>query len=477
MGQTLTQGDRAAEPEVQRRRRAHARTPGTQHSRRRRLHKHTISRVACLVASLEVGFLALASPGLLFPSRYTPSALFLLLLPWPVRWVAHGRLTLRTPLDWPLLGLLAMLPVSVWASTDFARSQPKLWGIILGAAAFYCVVNTTRRERDAERWVWALVTAAVGVSALALVSIEWSHKFHWLFPVYERFPRLSVDIPGTATGRLDANEVGGTLALFLPLTVSLAHAWHRRSPAARWGLRLIAALCALLVAFTLLLTQSRSGIAGAGLGLLVLLVLKTRWVLTLLPIMGWQVWRISQAKGATWLLSWLSATPALRGSQARADVWLRGLYVIRNAPLSGAGLNTFTQVSHARFPYFYLPPDFSVTHAHNNLIQIGVDLGLPGLICYMAFLGLFGWMAWAICHRGEGLPRTVAQGCLTGMLAHQVYGLTDAITLGAKPGVFLWIVMGLVCAVYANLHWRPPKERVAHRGECGRRGPVRSNHG
>lgn len=82
-----------------------------------------------------------------------------------------------------------------------------------------------------------------------------------------------------------------------------------------------------------------------------------------------------------------------------------------------------------------------------------MDLGLPGLVCYLALLGLFGWMAWVIYHKGEGLLRAVAAGSLSGMLAHQVYGLTDAITLGAKPGVFLWMVMGLICGAYVADLW------------------------
>ena len=34
------------------------------------------------------------------------------------------------------------------------------------------------------------------------------------------------------------------------------------------------------------------------------------------------------------------------------------------------------------------------------------------------------------------------------VLAHQVYGLTDAITLGAKPGFLLWMLLGLMAALY-----------------------------
>ncbi len=34
------------------------------------------------------------------------------------------------------------------------------------------------------------------------------------------------------------------------------------------------------------------------------------------------------------------------------------------------------------------------------------------------------------------------------MFAHQVFGVMDAITLGAKPGFILWIILGLVAALY-----------------------------
>jgi len=41
-------------------------------------------------------------------------------------------------------------------------------------------------------------------------------------------------------------------------------------------------------------------------------------------------------------------------------------------------------------------------------------------------------------------------GLFSGMLAHQVYGLSDAITLGAKPGFALWIILGMVAALYTK---------------------------
>jgi len=36
------------------------------------------------------------------------------------------------------------------------------------------------------------------------------------------------------------------------------------------------------------------------------------------------------------------------------------------------------------------------------------------------------------------------------MLAHQVFGLTDAFLLGTKPGVVMWVFMGLIAALYVH---------------------------
>jgi len=37
------------------------------------------------------------------------------------------------------------------------------------------------------------------------------------------------------------------------------------------------------------------------------------------------------------------------------------------------------------------------------------------------------------------------------MLAHQVFGLTDAFLLGTKPGVVMWMIMSLVTGLYLHL--------------------------
>jgi hypothetical protein len=40
--------------------------------------------------------------------------------------------------------------------------------------------------------------------------------------------------------------------------------------------------------------------------------------------------------------------------------------------------------------------------------------------------------------------QTLALGLAGGMLAHGVYGLTDAVALGAKPGFLWWYLLALI---------------------------------
>ncbi|MGB3715174.1 MAG: hypothetical protein WA996_12160, partial [Candidatus Promineifilaceae bacterium] len=56
----------------------------------------------------ELLLLGIAAPVLFFPNRWTPLAFALVFFTWLVRWLAFGRLTHRTPLVVPELGLLIM---------------------------------------------------------------------------------------------------------------------------------------------------------------------------------------------------------------------------------------------------------------------------------------------------------------------------------------------------------------------------------
>ncbi len=64
--------------------------------------------------------------------------------------------------------------------------------------------------------------------------------------------------------------------------------------------------------------------------------------------------------------------------------------MLQDFPFTGIGMGTFTQVADRLYPFFLYAPG-TVEHAHNLFLQVGVDLGLPGLIAWLAIfmIGLF----------------------------------------------------------------------------------------
>jgi len=110
---------------------------------------------------------------------------------------------------------------------------------------------------------------------------------------------------------------------------------------------------------------------------------------------------------------------------------------------------------HVLYPLFLVAPDVDFGHAHNEFLQAGLDLGIPGLIAFIAlYIGAF-WMLANVWKRSPNpqlatfkMQRATILGLGGGLAAHLLYGLTDAVALGAKPGVLFWMLLGLIAGLH-----------------------------
>jgi len=90
-----------------------------------------------------------------------------------------------------------------------------------------------------------------------------------------------------------------------------------------------------------------------------------------------------------------------------------------------------------------------------------LDLGIPGLVAYVALLSVALMMGVDVWRRAqEPWIRATAQGLVCGIVAQQVFGITDAIALGAKIGIFFWLALGLLAAMYRLIWIRASAEQA-----------------
>ncbi len=440
-----------------------------------------ITRFSSLIARLELVLLLLLAPFLIFP-RPDLSPWLLLVIPalWLCRRVARGTWTVRTPLDVPLGILLVMVAVSAGATFDLARSWPKLCGVLLGIGLFYGLVNGVRTERGIWLATSLLLLGGVAIAGLSLVGTRWGARkipllLPFLAPMYERFPRLLQNVPRAEQG-FNANQVGGTLTLFVPLTAALLiqqasdvgrriRTGERISPR-RWlsVLGIVVVLAATLG--VLLLTQSRMSYLAVVGGLLLVLMSGAlgawpRRAAILVAVLGLVLMAYYGPERVGQALFGIPDVEALAGDPSwigRVEVWRRAVRVLRDHPLTGIGFDALFPVVHARYPTFFIPSNQDLTHAHNLYLQVGLDLGLPGLVAFVGLLVAWGWGMRRVGRAGRSpAVRALAVGLFAGLAAQLLFGLADAIALGQKPGLATWAVLGLGTALI--VHFTPSTSR------------------
>lgn len=207
-----------------------------------------------------------------------------------------------------------------------------------------------------------------------------------------------------------------------------------------------------LVAFVL--TQSRGGIAGLTVALLVSVAVAGRarprvlaLILVLVAVgLGYyltykpaHVFQGGEAGG-------LSAT-----SSGRTDEWQVALRIFRGHPLGGVGLGSYraAEPAYATQTFNLSVPQYIVRFqqlAHNMYLQVAAELGAVGLLLFLAILALPLRLAARSLQGFADVPTTL-EFPVRGLLAGVVGMLAAYLFLSADIEKPLWLVLGLLASV------------------------------
>ena len=404
--------------------------------------REAMQRIADIFDSTEIWVIGgVVGLSLVLPDILLPAALLGMIF-MAVRLAA--RRFRRTPVDLFVAGMFILSACSIFVSAKPELTAPQVYRTWTGIGLFYALFHWGKTESRLRNLGWVFLAAAVGLSFFSFISVEWNQeKLPFIsLDLYEQFSVLVND-------SVNPNVLAGSLLIFGVLIVQ-ALLWARlRERSVFW---LLNAVSIPLVGGVLLLTQSRGGLMAFGLGLFILVSLRWRYGwLSWLVIVGVAGWAVSLFE-LPQILDLAFGGQQFQGLSGRTAIWTRGRYILTDFPLTGVGMGMFWDIVSRIYPLGF-EDGRVIHHAHNLFLQVGVDLGFPGLV---AWLGIYLSAIWAgvrtirLAKRdGPAWLEGLAAGLLTALVAAGVHGVFDSVLWGmVRTAPLLWAVWGLTFSVH-----------------------------
>jgi len=401
----------------------------------------------------QVLFMAGLAPFFIFPSL-DRTWILLVVGGWFVfKWKVSGRFLKRTVVDWAMFVLLLQIFISTLGAEDCVLSVPKVTGVLYGILVFYALVEFLNSKKRIKMGLVVFLVGGILLSLVGILGMESlekktnSAKLDFVLSLNEKIPKINFSLPRAEEG-ISPNAVGGTLVLVIPLFFALMIYYRRHKREEKsWALFFWSSLVFfLLEIFILFLTASR----GSWMALTVALAFMV-WIYFLIPKKK-AVW-IGPLLGGVAVLLVLgymalirtenigAAADELEGKyKGRQQAWSVGMRVAKENPLTGLGMNNVRMEEGI---------GYDRAHVHNQMLNIAAELGIPGLMAFLAVLSGVGFMVWRVWWQSrDSWMRAVVLGLAGGQLAHFIWGMGDTITLGGKPGIVFWVSVGLIAGVY-----------------------------
>jgi O-antigen ligase len=307
--------------------------------------------------------------------------------------------------------VLAAAPLFLFPRARYAWVGIVLGGMLVARGA----IGGRILERTPLDWGIGLLAMQIAVSCAVVPNIELS------------LPKVA----GTLLG-INPNALAGSLRFVIPVALVLLFSGKAR--AARIALLGMVSLVFLAVMF-LLQAVSVWLAFFISLGFVGMKKKKRLWIAAGgVLILGF------------FLLSRPARTVIREKFEIRYGLWSTGVTAVQRHPLLGIGMDRLR----------YDPGiGHELVHAHNQLIHTAAELGIPGLAAYLAILIGAGWMCLDVSKRARAAwMRDSVRGLGAGQLAFLIFGMGDAIPLGGKNGVFFWVSLALIAAMYNYVNRR-----------------------
>ena len=358
---------------------------------------------------------------------------------WIVKMTAAKQLLLkRTPFD-ELIALLVILSAaSIAVSPDRGFSFYNYYHLMgRYILLYYLVINNINSLPQVQRLVWSVMVSALLVACYGFY--QYVHgvdisNFQWVDG--EQFPDLKVRIFSTLQ---NPNLLAGFLVVVMSLAVGQGLYDERIAD------KILMFMLITVLGICLVLTYSR----GAWLSIVVVAAIcgrfynrKVLWLFVIIPVVAFFCHDAVMER----ILSIFNPTDT--SSTLRIALWESTIAMILDNPLFGIGWGAYWLV-YPEYDFFLNNPAARIVHAHNMYLHIAAEIGIPGLLVFLAVI--YGHTKKAIDILRQTNNRWVAGlmlGIMSAVLGLAVNGFTDYIMFNVQLSMLFWLLNAVIIAVW-----------------------------
>lgn len=396
---------------------------------------------------ISIVIVVLLGPVFVFPKEKWNWILLSVSIIWIGQGIIERRFLPKTPIDFAAAPLLIIMFAGVFIIRNTSDSVGKYAGLIYGIILFYGLVEALKTSKRIK--IAVLVFLIMGIMLSVAGTLGRYPGDENVFPgiesVLSKIPKINFGIAGAEMG-INRNALGGILLLFIPLGLIQFPILLKKQQdyVPRWMRKIcIGSVVIILIIQFLAVIISIS--FGTWLALILALWLmcakKKRMQIAIggiLLVLISFVYLVPNASGHNTYQGIRNAIK--QGLETRIVIWNASLEIAKAHPVIGIGMDQLRRTPKLKY---------DLSHAHNQFLNTAAELGIPGLISYLIILIEILWMTGEV--RRSALPewiRLTSRGLGTGICAFTLFGLGDAIPLGAKPGIFFWISLAIITSIY-----------------------------
>lgn len=381
------------------------------------LDRTKIERVCDRIIRVSIFIFTASMP---FSITLTQSAFGLALLAWIAKMISRKTILIRkTALDLPFLMYLAAEVISLIFSINVPNAVVYFKRMLL-IPMVYLVANNVTDQKLMRRLISVFILSVSMYSLWGIVSY-----------VYNPTVRVRHIQNSMTTGGMTMIGTIICLSSFL-YEINVQR-------------KLLFGAAALVNWVCLLLTFTRGSWLGLGFAMIILLGLTNRKLLLSVPaaiVVLYLLLPNSVVERGKSIFDPKQPTIALRWMW-----WKTGWKIIEDHPITGVG-----DIATGNIYAKYMPPESKeiVGHFHNNFVQIGVTLGIVGIMAFSFLMIRIFYLELSIfkhIRQKAKFPTGTALGSLAVFVAFNVNGLFEWNFGDAEIVTLLWFTVGLSIAV------------------------------